>query len=202
MSKPNNSSSALPISVVSSEFCSPNHVDIFIQQKFFSGTGKYYTVEDASNKVLFQVKKEIFSLRGRQTLQDASLRPILTMQRKFCTAHSTWKVFRGDGTEDGDLLFIAKRSRVMQLKTTLNVFLAENTCATVPDFKLKGSYCDRSCIIYSGDSSTIVAEMKKHRKLKDMILGKESVTILPNVDQALIVALIILYNEINKEGGS
>ncbi|XP_078438461.1 protein LURP-one-related 10-like [Wolffia australiana] len=204
MSPPIYHSSAAPISVVNPEFCSPNWVEIFLKNKVFSLTGHDFTVKDAKKKVLFQVKKACFSLRDRVVLQDASRRPLITLRRKLFTARSTWKVFRGEGTDDADLLFIAKRSRVMQLKTTLHVFLATNTKALVPDFKVKGSYSERSCTVYLGDSSVVVAERKKQEKVKNKAPGKESlkVTICPNVDQALIVALIIIHDEINKEGES
>ena len=50
----------------------------------------------------------------------------------------------------------------------------------------------------------LLVQMKKQHKLKNMVLGKGSfgVTIFPNVDQAFIVALIMVLDEINKESGS
>ncbi|PON53566.1 LURP1-related protein domain containing protein [Parasponia andersonii] len=74
------------------------------------------------------------------------------------SAYDRWQVLRGDSTESRDLLFSAKRSSLIQLKTELDVFLANNTREEVCDFKVKGSWFDRSCVVYAGESSTIVAQ--------------------------------------------
>jgi hypothetical protein len=79
---------------------------------------------------------------------------------QLTSSHGRWKVFRGDSTTSGDLLFSAKRSSMFQFKTTLHVFLANNTREDVCDFKVKATFAERSCVIYAGDSSTIVAQVR------------------------------------------
>lgn len=73
--------------------------------------------------------------------------------------HRRWEVFRGASTEEKDLLFTAKKSSMIQFKTELDIFLAANTAQSVPDFKVKGSWMERSCTIYLGDSNTIIAQV-------------------------------------------
>jgi hypothetical protein len=80
---------------------------------------------------------------------------------QLTSSHDRWKVFRGDSTNSGDLLFSAKRSSMFQCKTTLHVFLANNTREDVCDFKVKGTFSERSCVIYAGDSSTEVAQVRQ-----------------------------------------
>lgn len=79
---------------------------------------------------------------------------------QILTAHRRWKVFRGDSSDDKDLLFSVKKSSMLQLKTKLDVFLASNTREDVCDFKIEGSWFERSCVIYAGESSTIVAQVR------------------------------------------
>ncbi|KAB1209000.1 Protein LURP1 [Morella rubra] len=55
------------------------------------------------------------------------------------TAHSRWQVFRGNSIESKDLLFSARKSSMLQVKTKLHVFLANNTAEDVCDFKVKES---------------------------------------------------------------
>lgn len=74
--------------------------------------------------------------------------------------HNRWEVFRGDNTNASDLLSTVKRSTLMQLKTEMDVFLAGNTAQQVCDFKMKGSYFDRSCAFYVGNSDTMIAQVK------------------------------------------
>jgi len=75
------------------------------------------------------------------------------------TTHDRWQVFRGESTEMKDLIFSVKRSSFFQLKTKLDVFLANNTKEEVCDFKVKGSWFERSCVVYAGESLTIVAQV-------------------------------------------
>lgn len=79
---------------------------------------------------------------------------------QILTAHRRWEVYRGDSSNSKDLLFSAKKSSMLQLKTELDVFLAANTKEDVPDFKVKGSWFERSCTIYLGNSSTIIAQVR------------------------------------------
>lgn len=76
------------------------------------------------------------------------------------TAHDRWQAFRGESTEEKDLIFQLKRSSLIQFKTKLDVFLAHNTKEDVCDFKVKGSWLERSCIVYAGESNTIVAQVR------------------------------------------
>lgn len=76
------------------------------------------------------------------------------------SAHDQWQVFRGESTELKDLIFSVKKSSVFQLKTKLDVFLANNTKEEVCDFKVKGSWFERSCVVYAGESLNIVAQVR------------------------------------------
>jgi len=73
--------------------------------------------------------------------------------------HDRWEAFRGESTNSKDLIFTLRKSSLLQLKTKLDVFLAGNTKEDVCDFKVKGSWLERSCIIYAGDTNNIVAQV-------------------------------------------
>ena len=68
-------------------------------------------------------------------------------------------MFRGDSTNASDLLFTVKRSTLMQLRTELDVFLAGNTAQQACDFRMKGSYFDRNCVFYLGNSDVMIAQV-------------------------------------------
>lgn len=73
--------------------------------------------------------------------------------------HNRWEVFRGDSSNESDLLFTAKKSSIFQLKTEMDIFLASNTAQQACDFKIKGSYFERSCAFYLGNSSSMIAQV-------------------------------------------
>lgn len=120
------------------------------------------------------------------------------------SVHDRWQVFRGDSTETSDLIFSAKRSSVFQLKTKLDVFLANNTKENVCDFKVKGSWLERSCIVYAGETSTVVAQMHKKYTAQSILIGKDHfmVTVYPNIDYAFIISLIVILEAIDSDSGS
>lgn len=73
--------------------------------------------------------------------------------------HDRWQAFRGDSSDPKDLIFTLKRSSMFQLKAKLDVFLASNTSEQICDFKIKGSWLERSCVVYAGESDNIVAQV-------------------------------------------
>ncbi|KAL9371716.1 hypothetical protein Peur_036856 [Populus x canadensis] len=101
--------------------------------------------------------------------------------------HGRWEAFRGESKEKNDLLFTAKKPKLFQFKTELDVFLGNNK-GEVPDFKVKEGYSESSCFILLGDSNTMLAQVH----------GRHTLAIMPNVDYAFIMALVVvILDEIN-----
>ncbi|KAK9167996.1 hypothetical protein Syun_000136 [Stephania yunnanensis] len=194
---------ATPIAVISAGYCTPYPVDLAIIKKVMTITDGNFAVSDVNGNILFKVKGALLSLRDRRVLLDAASNPIVSMQQKMLSAHRRWEVYRGDSSDSKDLLFSVKKSSLIQFKTQLDVFLASNRSEDNCDFKIKGSWLERSCVVYIGDSSAIIAQMHKKHTVQSIALGKDnfSVTVYPNVDHAFIVSLIVILNEINEDRG-
>lgn len=192
-----------PVAVVSPQFCAPHVVPLTVTKKAMSFSGGDFTVTDDTNgAVVLQVKGTYLSVRSHRVLHDAAGRAILTMQRKVFSMHDKWKVFRGDSTAANDLLFTVKKTSIFQLKTKLDVFLAGNTTAEqVCDFKIKGSYFERSCAFYRGNSNVLIAQMNRKFTLSNVLLGKDtySVSVFPHVDYVFIAALVVILDEIHRD---
>ncbi|XP_068644497.1 protein LURP-one-related 10-like [Aristolochia californica] len=190
------------IAVIAPQFCTPYPVDLTVTEKTLSITDGDYAVTDINGNIVFKVKGKLFSLRDKRILLDAAGNPIVTLQQKVMSAHRRWQAFRGDSTDSKNLLFSVKKASLIQLfKTQLDVFLASNTSEHTCDFHVKGSFFERSCTIYLGNSNVIVAQMNKKYTAKNIVLGKDAfgVTVYPYVDYAFITALIIMLDEINKD---
>nr|XP_027069133.1 protein LURP-one-related 10-like [Coffea arabica] len=190
-----------PLAVVGPQFCAPYPVDLVIVRKLLTLSEGNFGVTDVNGNIMFRVKGKLFSLRDRRILLDAAGNPLLTFQQKILTAHRRWKVFEEMLLMIKSLLFSVKKSSLIQFKTKLDVFLASNTKEDVCDFKIEGSWFERSCTVYAGDSSTIVAQMHKKHSVQSVLLGKDTfaVTVYPNVDYAFIVALVVILEEINED---
>nr|XP_034924139.1 protein LURP-one-related 15-like isoform X2 [Populus alba] len=138
------------------------------------------------------VKSKLLSLHDRRFLKDAAGNTLVNLRQKIRTMHGRWEAFRGESKEKSDLLFTAKQSKLFQSKTELDVFLGNNK-GEVPDFKVKEGYSESSCSILIGDSNTMLAQV--HRR--------HTLAIMPNVDYAFIVALVVvILDEIKADGYS
>ncbi|KAK6943224.1 LURP-one-related [Dillenia turbinata] len=190
-----------PVAVISPQFCAPYPVDLMIVRKLLAVTEGNFVVTDVNGAIIFRIKGTFFSIRDRRVLLDAAGAPIVSLQQKILTAHRRWKVFRGDSSDPKDLLFSAKKASLIQFKTELDVFLATNTKEEVCDFKVKGSWLERACTIYAGNSSTVIAQMHRKHNVQSIVLGKDNfaVTVYPHVDYAFIVALVVILEEVNED---
>ncbi|PKA51870.1 Protein LURP-one-related 15 [Apostasia shenzhenica] len=187
--------------VVAQHFCAPYPVDLTVTEKAISLTDGDYAVTDVNGNIVFKVKGKLLSIRDRRVLVDAAGNPLVSMQQKIISMHRRWKVFRGDSSSSKDLLFNARKTSLFQFKTELDVFLASNSTEQHCDFKVKGSYFERSCTIFLGNTNTVIARMSRQYSAKNIVLGKDAfgISIYPNVDYAFVVALIVILDEINED---
>ncbi|RDX75902.1 Protein LURP-one-related 15, partial [Mucuna pruriens] len=192
---------AVPTAVIGPQYCAPYPLDLAVVKKVMTISDGNFVVTDANGNIVFKIKGSLLTLRDRRVLVGAAGNPIVTLRRKIMTAHDRWQAFRGESTDPKDLIFSLKRSSLIQLKTKLDVFLAHNTKEDVCDFKVKGSWFERSCAVYAGESDNIVAQMHKKHTVKSVLIGKDHfmVTVYPNTDYAFIVALIVILDEINED---
>ncbi|PVH63687.1 hypothetical protein PAHAL_2G085800 [Panicum hallii] len=82
----------------------------------------------------------------------------------------------------------------------MDVFLAGNTAQPQAcDFKMKGSYFDRNCAFYLGDSDTMIAQISRKYTASTVLLGKDTfnVTVLPGVDHVFVAALVVVLDEVH-----
>ncbi|OIW19065.1 hypothetical protein TanjilG_10626 [Lupinus angustifolius] len=186
--------------IISPQYCAPYAVDLAIVRKVMTLVDSF-TVTNVNGKTVFNVKGSLMSLHDHRVLLDATGKPVVTIRRKMMSVHDRWQAFKGESTELKDLIFTVKRSSIFQLKTKLDVFLANNTKEDVCDFKVKGSWFERSCVVYAGESLTIVAQMHKKHTVQSIAFGKDNfmVTVYPNFDHAFIVSLILILDEINQD---
>ncbi|XP_051117361.1 protein LURP-one-related 15-like [Andrographis paniculata] len=186
------------ISVVSAEFRVPKNVHLRIAKRH-SGATDDFVVTDEKGNIVFEVVGKFFSLHNRHVLVDDRGTSILTFKKKNLSAHKRWQAYNGDGSNNRDLLFSARTSSLIQFKTEVDIFLPTNKEETSWDFKVIGSWLEKSCTIYNKDSTPIAKMHKKHTF--GCIFDKDTfeVAIYPNVDRAFIVTLVVIIHEMNKD---
>ncbi|XP_022734962.1 protein LURP-one-related 15-like [Durio zibethinus] len=188
-----------PIVVIGEQFVAPYPVDLKIQQRVFTLAENNCDITDVDGNLIFKAKGKLFSFRDRRLLLDAAGHPLVSLKQKILTVHRRWQVYRGESNNSNDLLFSVKKSSFLQLKTTLNVFLASNTNESQPDFIVKGSWYESGCTIYAGEN--IIAQMRRKHSVQTMVFDTDNygLTAYPNVDYAFVVALVVVLDEINAD---
>ncbi|KAK7294802.1 hypothetical protein RJT34_17699 [Clitoria ternatea] len=178
--------------IIAPQYCAPGPrpFELIITKE--RGRGDNFTVTEMNGNIIFTVKSSLVTIvtpRQHLFLYDAHGNPIVHLRRALLAANDSWKAFRGKSTESRDLIFTRKRSSLFQLRTEFNVFLANNT-SEVCDFRIKATWLGHSWDVYIGHSDIVVAQINK--KL-GTIFSREKymVTMLPNIDYAFVVALIV-----------
>ncbi|KAM3361000.1 protein LURP-one-related 10 [Capsicum galapagoense] len=185
------------VAVIGSQYCTPNQDDFVISRKLKTLRHGEFDVSDMNDNSMFKVRGN-FGWHDKRVIFDTADKPLVTLKQKMMTEHSRWNAYRGQNTDDKNFLFTVKTTSVFQWKrkTELVVFLANNNSKEKDcDFLIKGSWCERSCVIYAGDSSTIM-----HKKFTSQsLIGKDIfiVTVYPNIDHAFIVSIIVILDAIN-----
>ncbi|PNS99368.1 hypothetical protein POPTR_016G131400v4 [Populus trichocarpa] len=170
-----------PVVVIGPQYLAQYPVELAVNRDF--------NVSGINGTLIFQVKSKLLSPR-RRFLKDAAGNTLVNLRHKIRTMHGKWEAFRGESEEQSDLIFTAKKSKMFQFKTELDVFLGNNK-GEVPDFKVKEGNSESSCSILLGDSNTMLAQVH----------GRHTLAIMPNVDYAFIVALVVvILNGDNADG--
>ncbi|KAI3677708.1 hypothetical protein L6452_36974 [Arctium lappa] len=188
-----------PVCIVSSHFVSPYPVNMLSGKKLLTLSDGNFGVTDVNGNLMFKVRGKLLSIHGKRLLVDVVGNRIVTFQKKLISGHKRWQCFRGDSTNPRDHVFTAKQSSRTQFKTSLDVFLASNRRQDVADFKVKGNWFEKRCVVYAGETTTIIAEMNKKQIVQGIAfgIGTYTITVYPNVDYAFVVALMAILNEIN-----
>ncbi|KAG5248305.1 protein LURP-one-related [Salix suchowensis] len=186
--------------VIGPQYLAQYPVELAVSTKLWTLGENDFKVADINGTLIFQVKSKLLSLHDRRFLKDATGNTLVNLRQKVVSLHRRWEAFRGESKEDKDLLFTAKKSKLFQFKTGLDIFLP-NSKGGGPDFKVKGGYGENSCSILLGNSNTMLAQMHRKHSLKSKVLETDNfgVTVYPNVDYAFIIALVVILDEINAD---
>ncbi|KAK9290354.1 hypothetical protein L1049_008522 [Liquidambar formosana] len=192
---------AQTIHVNGNVYCSSDVVHLGIFRKSKNMNHDNFDVKDVnSGNIRFQVKRDVFTLHGRQVLLDANGNTLAKSRQKIFSTHDRCQVFRGDSSDIKDLLFTAQRYSNLRFERVVEVYLPSNTKEEFCDFRVKWE--DKFCVFYAGEFSTIIAKMHRKHNYASKFGKKDKfmLEVQPGIDHAFIVALVVFIEDINTGG--
>ncbi|MED6172176.1 hypothetical protein PIB30_047655 [Stylosanthes scabra] len=184
--------SPFPTTIIHPQYCAPYPVGLVLKKE--KTILHKYTVTDINDNLVFTVTSPLLTIREHRFLRDAHGNTILHLRRELF--RDRWKAFRGQSMEQLEI-FTRKESSLFQLRTTLDVFLANNT-TRICDFKLvEAGFFARSWVVNIAESDIVVAQIK-HKVGRMFRREKFMATISPNIDYAFIVALTVTLDDCMK----
>ncbi|KAI3703339.1 hypothetical protein L1987_73335 [Smallanthus sonchifolius] len=179
--------------VIGPQFIVPHPLEVIVE----TYPCRTIVITDTDHKILFKVKSCNTSFHCQRLLLDANDETIVTLREKKLSAHKQWDAFRGQSKAGSDMIFSTKTEQVIQLKTHVNVMLANKSSNNDDcDLKIEGRWSKRNCTVHMRDSSTTIAQMHKPQTSKKMKSGEDKfmVTIQPNMDYAFVVSLFAIVD--------
>ena len=169
-----------PISVVGDQFCNPYPMELMVKRKVINFSKDHYQVVDPSGNILLQIDGQAWGFNRRRVMRDPAGFIVLTMRQKvykniqslkpplrLCYLEIVyvcvqgirlkrkWEVHGGESKDKEDLLFTVQQSSAMSLKTSVDVFLAENSNikkSSACDFHASGGYSNISFKVFKSDA--------------------------------------------------
>ncbi|XP_021910086.1 protein LURP-one-related 7 [Carica papaya] len=167
-------------------------VDLFASKKHPGLPRGDLGFSDSSGNIVFRIIK---SSSHQKSLLDSTGNPVITISRHH---DGSWQGFKGNGGNQKELIFRAKRTVKKCTSAELEVSLVGENVGEesiyVLKFKIQGSPFQKSCTIYQ--DKFIIAQTSLMYKLRQICASRSRfrLTIFPGpIDHALIVAMVVVF---------
>ena len=189
-----------PIVATENRFIFQQPLCLSLREKIASWSGDDFAISDMYGNPYFKCDGRAFSMRQKKVLYDVYMKPIYNIKHEIFSLRGRYKFYLGDYTnqvvatvEPIDAFGSRYSINFINLATGRNEYL-ELTC----DFT--GSKCE----IFHGNTkqgAPLICRINKQYDAKNYFYGKQNyvVEISPNVDAALMIGLGIIFDEIKND---
>ncbi|KAJ3036910.1 hypothetical protein HDV00_002203 [Rhizophlyctis rosea] len=193
-----------PIPAISTEnrfYCYPEFITLHIKEKWASFSGDDFTIRDPNTqKVYFRVDGRALSFRQKKQLLDPEGRPVCNLKRELLSfGPASHSVYAGN-TSDHELFAVHVK---FSLSTNLYAKFRNLANGQMCELSCKGDWRARNCVLYLdigcvGKQNRIpVGQVSRPITGRSLLTGTDEyyLTIAPNVDAAMMVAMCIAVDE-------
>ncbi|KAI2603631.1 DUF567-domain-containing protein [Hypoxylon sp. NC1633] len=161
---------------------------LILKEKVLSLSGNSFDIALASGQPIFRIKGETFSLSNRMNVMDMSGKLLFCIRKKHFKLHTT---YYAEGTSGEEIFEVQSRFKLGGSK-----FIGTFTSSSgqQEELRMKGDWTDTTAEITDEASGQAVAAIYRDRwNARELLGGQQTynVTIAPNVDMAIIVAMCI-----------
>ncbi|KAI0896204.1 DUF567-domain-containing protein [Annulohypoxylon nitens] len=172
---------------------------LVLKEKLASLSGNSFDITLPNGQPLFKVKGESLTLSNRTNVMDVNGNQLFCIRKKHLSIHTTYYAEDPKGQE---IFEVQSKFRLGGSK-----FIGSFTSASGEQEQLlmKGDWTDTNAEITDESSGQVVASIYRDRwNARELIGGQQTynVTIAPNVDMAIIVAMCICLDMKRNEPSS
>ncbi|ORX52247.1 hypothetical protein BCR36DRAFT_582746 [Piromyces finnis] len=193
------SSAQRPIICTEQRFAFNQEITLCLDEKR-SFSGDDFAIKDQNGVSYFKCKGKTFSIRDKKVIYDLYDKPIFNIQENAFFGHGQ-KIYSGKSTDE----ILGSVHRVSMLKKNKYQLSFRNLATGQEEvLDIKCDFIGNSCGIFCGkekEGAPMICRIIKSKKLASLISDRDhyKITIAPNVDAALMVALTIIYDELKHE---
>ncbi|GLJ13731.1 hypothetical protein SUGI_0219150 [Cryptomeria japonica] len=190
--------------VVGEEFCSSSVTVLTVRKKdLVFSRGGFIVTNSCTGQIAFRVDGRDLSSTNKLILMDPLGKPLLTLHHKAFRILHRWYGFHGEACDGQKAIFRVRKSSMFSKNEVAEALVGSTRGKKHSDYKVLGNYSERHCSIYNG-VGTLVAEVKRKFAASDVMLSKDvfNVVVKAGIDQAFMMALIVILHQMSREHDS
>ncbi|KAK7941570.1 uncharacterized protein PG986_013957 [Apiospora aurea] len=174
----------------------PQPETLVLKEKIMSLSGDSFDIKTIDGRPVFKVQGNAFSLSGRKMVMDMTGNQLFTIRKRHLRLHAT---YYAEDPSEREILQVEGKFSFGSSKSVAT-FTGEG--GRRESLFMKGDFFDRKASITDEASGQAVATINRQfLNARELLGGQQTyhVTVAPNVDMALIVAMCICLDERRNE---
>lgn len=171
---------------------------LILREKVMSLSGDSFDITMANGQPIFRIQGKVMSISGRKSVYDMQGNHLFDIVKEHLHIHATYAAVDPSGKK---LLEVKSSFALLGSKAKATFTNVSNHAQE--SLMMKGNWFDSAADIVDEKTNFVVGRID--RKLlsgRDLLFGQQTyaLTVAPNVDLALMVAMCICMDEKNNEG--
>ena len=189
-----------PIVATDNRFIYPQQIALYLQEKIYSWTGDDFAITDFNGIPFFRCGGRAFSFREKKVINDVYGIPIFNIKHELFSLRGRFKLYYGD--QGGRIL--ASVDPISTFGSLYSVTFFNQATGQNDYLELACDLMGSRCGIFHGNAKTgapMICRINKQYDAKNYYYNKQNyvVEIAPNVDAALMIGLGIIFDELRND---